>query len=855
MKNRLMRALALLTTVVMLTAVCVTASAATYPYDTQSGDSVKLRRYATKTSVVLATINEGDTVTVLSKAGDYYKIKYNGVTGYAMKEYIDAVKDGAAPATQQDALTGVTSYPYDTTTVARVKLRKTDTTDSPYLLVIPEDEMVTVYDVTSSGFAKIKYNGKTGYVMTNYIVLAAIPTPTPVPTTTVSPDALRYTALKAGDTGSQVRALQEALTELGYYEDKVDSKFGANTTAAVTTFQKRNGLTQNGEADQELQFLMFEGKPKNVKGYRKVIKTVPMVSGITIKSGNTGEVVEKMQARLKELGYYAAEINATCDKATVAALKAFQTKMSIASDGVATPDVLAILYGATAIASSEYVAPTPTPTVAPPTGKLQSGDKGDDVKKVQNRLTELGYFTGTIDGKFGTATVAALKAFQKKNGLTQDGVCGTKTIAVLFAANPVYALATTAPTPVTTTTTTTEITEANVVVIQSGSRGSAVLNLQKRLVELAYYTSRLDGVYLEDDIAAVRAFQKANGLKVDGVAGYQTQKIMFSQEAVTGDVGKTALSTMLRYGDTGSEVATLQNKLIELGYLTGTADGNFGVGTKNALVAFQKANNLVRDGVAGTNTQAILFSTNAVKNAVSTTATLKQGTIGDAVKDMQERLITLGYLTGASDGNFGSKTALALIAFQQKNGLAADGVAGSNTLAKLNSLNAVSSNGDTSSVNNAGAPTLSIAPSASNVRYANWYTEVKARCKLYPYATVYDFTTGLSWQVHMFSFGAHADAEPLTAEDTANMVKAFGGVNTWTPKAVWVVFSDGRVYMASTHDMPHEVDHIAGNNFAGHLCIHFPRTAEQVAAIGPYATSHQKAIDLGWTATLAMASR
>ncbi len=850
MKNRFVRALAILLAAALVLSACATAAAVTYPYDTTSGDSVKLRRYASTGSVVLATINEGDAVTILGKTGSFYKVEYNGVTGYAMIEYIDAVNEDTPDATQVP-LSAVDSYPYDTTTVARVKLRKSASVASQSLLVIPENEMITVYDVTSNGFAKVKYNGKSGYVMTDYIVLAAIPTPTPTPTITINPDAVKYTALAVGSTGSQVRALQEALTELGYYTGEIDSKYGSDTKAAVTTFQKRNGLTQDGEADQELQLLLYEGKPKNVKGYRKVIKTVPMVSGITIQSGNTGEAVENMQTRLTELGYYAGEINGTCDKATVAAIKAFQTKMSITADGVATADVLTILYSASAIASSDVVTPTPTPTVAPPTETVRYGDTGDDVKKVQTRLTELGYYTGSIDGKFGNSTLDALKAFQGKNGLTQDGVCGAKTRTVLFAANPIYASATATPTP----TPTMNITEDTVVTITSGSRGSMVLSLQKRLVELGYYTSRLDGVYLEDDIAAVRAFQKANGLTVDGKAGYQTQSVLYSDTAVRGDVGTTTLSTTLRYGDSGDDVTTLQNRLIELGYLTGTADGQFGVATKTALVAFQKANSLVRDGVAGTNTQSVLFSNSAIKNTVATTTTLKQGTVSDAVKDMQERLITLGYLTGTADGIFGSKTALALIAFQKQNGLSADGVAGSKTLTKLNSVSAVTATGSTSTITTSTAPTLSTTPSAASVRYANWYTEVKARCKLYPYATVYDFVTGLSWQVHMFSFGAHADAEPLTAEDTANMEKAFGGVNTWTPKAVWVIFSDGRVYMASTHDMPHSVQHITTNNFAGHLCIHFPRTAAQVAAIGPYATSHQKAIDLGWTATLALAAK
>ncbi len=851
MKKRFMHGLTMVLALALVLSACMSAAATTYPYDTVSGDSVKLRKYASTSSVVLATINAGDTVTILAKSGSFYKVEYNGYSGYAMCEFIDALYEDTVPTTTQDPLTGVSSYPYDTTTIARVKLRKSASTASKSLLVIPEDDIITVYDVTSNGFAKVKYNGKSGYVMTDYIVLASIPTPTPVPTVTVNPNAVKYTTLSTGAMGSQVRALQEALTELGYYSYTIDSKYGAGTKAAVMTFEKRNGLTQDGIADQELQYLIFEGKPKNYRGYRKVIKALPMVANVTISSGNTGEVVEKMQTRLQELGYYTGEINGICDKATVTALKSFQTKMSISADGVATPDVLTILYGATAISSGESVNPTATPTLTPPEDTVRSGDTGTDVENIQQLLANMGYYSGAIDGKYGNATITAVKAFQAKNGLTQDGVCGAKTVALLFSSSAVYAVATPTPAPATSVT----ITEDNVVVIRSGSRGTAVLNLQKRLVALNYYSSRLDGVYLEDDIAAVKSFQKKNSLTADGVAGYETQSLLYSEEAISGDVGTTTLSATLRYGDRGDDVLTLQNRLIELGYLTGSADGSYGVSTKQAVVAFQKANSLVRDGVTGTKTQAILFSTSAIANTVSTSTTLKEGSVSAAVTDLQERLITLGYLTGSADGVFGTKTALALISFQKQNGLTADGIAGTRTLKKINSLTAVTADGASSSVATTTAPTLSSAPSASSVRYANWYTEVKARSKLYPYATVYDFTTGISWQVHMFSFGAHADAEPLTAEDTANMVKAFGGVNTWTPKAVWVVFSDGRVYMASTHDMPHEVQHITTNNFAGHLCIHFPRTAAQVASIGPYATSHQKAIDLGWTATLAMASR
>ena len=218
---------------------------------------------------------------------------------------------------------------------------------------------------------------------------------------------------------------------------------------------------------------------------------------------------------------------------------------------------------------------------------------------------------------------------------------------------------------------------------------------------------------------------------------------------------------------------------------------------------------------------------------------------------MQMTLIDLGYLTGKADGVFGVQTFLALKAFQSNNGLPSDGVAGEKTLNILGSSTAkpAPTVPGATATPKPSAPPVNTAPTASQVRYANWYTEIRARARTYPYATIYDFNTGLSWKVHMFSLGAHADSEPMTAADTAIMVQAFGGKYTWTPKPVWVVMSDGRVYMASTHDNPHGVDHNTSNNFPGHLCIHFPRTQAEVTAIGDYATSHQAAIDLGWRTT------
>ena len=62
---------------------------------------------------------------------------------------------------------------------------------------------------------------------------------------------------------------------------------------------------------------------------------------------------------------------------------------------------------------------------------LKSGSKGNEVKEVQRRLKAWGYYSGAVDGVFGAGTKKAVIAFQKKNGLTADGVVGASTYKAL----------------------------------------------------------------------------------------------------------------------------------------------------------------------------------------------------------------------------------------------------------------------------------------------------------------------------------------------------------------------------------------------------------------------------------------
>ena len=61
----------------------------------------------------------------------------------------------------------------------------------------------------------------------------------------------------------------------------------------------------------------------------------------------------------------------------------------------------------------------------------RQGSTGEAVRTIQTKLKRWGYYNGAVDGVYGSKTVAAVKYFQRSNGLTADGVCGSKTLAAL----------------------------------------------------------------------------------------------------------------------------------------------------------------------------------------------------------------------------------------------------------------------------------------------------------------------------------------------------------------------------------------------------------------------------------------
>ncbi|MDU1845828.1 MAG: glycosyl hydrolase family 18 protein [Niallia nealsonii] len=146
----------------------------------------------------------------------------------------------------------------------------------------------------------------------------------------------------------------------------------------------------------------------------------------------------------------------------------------------------------------------------------------------------------------------------------------------------------------------------------------------------------------------------------------------------------------LKSGSKGAAVVDMQNKLKKTKLYIGKANGVYDSATKNAVVAFQKKYKLKADGIAGPTTlsklDSVAAATKSATTAVKKYPTLKLGSQGTAVKDMQNKLIKTKNYKGKALGKYDASTRSAVIAFQKKYKLKADGIAGPATLAKLDSV-------------------------------------------------------------------------------------------------------------------------------------------------------------------------
>ena len=607
--------------------------------------------------------------------------------------------------------------------------------------------------------------------------------------------AASYSTLEYGDRGSSVQQMQEALIALGYLNDEADGKFGTKTKQAVIAFQSMNGLTVDGKAGSKTLTLLYQlygGTSSSPE------ENVDYTSGNifggnynTLESGSKGDRVTLLQTALELLGYDVGTIDGKFGAGTKKAVVAFQSRYGLTADGKAGQKTLTMLEAVLAgenvpdSDASDDDADSTGGAYEIPSRTLRKGCTGADVKVVQSRLKELGYYTNSIDGIYGTGTVAAVTTFQAANGLTADGKAGSKTYAVLFSDSAVGADG-------QDNSGSGEAEEDSSGTVVDGwlvpertlrlyDNGDDVLSVQQRLQELKYFSGFVDGKYGTGTATAVSAFQAAHDLTADGVAGSKTYAILFSNDAKPAS---------------------------EAGGGNTSADGTDGVEI------------VVPEGGY---------------------VTLRTGDSGQQVTQLQTVLQNLHYnvqITGVYD----SQTVTAVKLFQRLNGLTIDGIAGKATQTALYSGSCVPGNVDLSY-----ATAVGIAPDGSDVQLLHWFNDVKNYLKENKIFTVYDPATGLSWKMKLYSPGNHADSEPLTAADAAIMYKAFGDQWTWSQRAVYVQLANGTWCIAAMPNMPHLSGSISDNDFEGHTCVHFPRTMTECAQNDPdYGVSVQNTIRKHW---------
>lgn len=69
--------------------------------------------------------------------------------------------------------------------------------------------------------------------------------------------------------------------------------------------------------------------------------------------------------------------------------------------------------------------------LTPALAAYRQGSQGEEVRVIQTKLKRWGYYTGGVDGIYGSETAEAVRYFQRQNGLTADGICGSRTLAAL----------------------------------------------------------------------------------------------------------------------------------------------------------------------------------------------------------------------------------------------------------------------------------------------------------------------------------------------------------------------------------------------------------------------------------------
>ena len=330
------------------------------------------------------------------------------------------------------------------------------------------------------------------------------------------------TVLRTGSRGGAVEQLQFWLNTISQYvasipSVSVDGNFGSRTAAAVRAFQRRYGLAVDGVVGEATwnaiyaQFFSIQSDNGTPNAY----------PGTALRQGDEGQNVRLVQFWLKiARTVYTALNNPTVDgqfgAATKRAVEAFQRYFGLTADGVVGRTTWNKLREVYTDIANDLLAEGLRPGAFP--GVLRRGASGRAVRELQYYLYLMHTYNPSlpsvnIDGNFGAATEAAVRAFQRSAGLTSDGVVGRATWENLYAQANILRQAG----PVVTV----NRMAYPGAPLEVGSEGPAVLYYTVLLTRIAYYYNAVSSpgtgsVYTDQTAAGTRSLQHLLGLPETG---------------------------------------------------------------------------------------------------------------------------------------------------------------------------------------------------------------------------------------------------------------------------------------------------------------------------------------------------
>ena len=516
----------------------------------------------------------------------------------------------------------------------------------------------------------------------------------------VSGEVVEGRTLQFGDEGDDVLELQQRLTELYYYTGNLSGRYREGTQAAVAAFQADFDLEATGIADAETQAYLY------ATPYRP------------LRYGSSGEDVKRLQTRLTALGYYTGKISGNYLEGTRSAISAFQEKSGLTATGEADVDTQAMLYAGDALSRQAKTA-QPSQTPAPengglvvaedgsaPAGAAEDGvvpfprqlarnDTGADVKQLQTRLTDLGFYDGPISGNFLVNTFRAVKAFQTQNGLKADGIVGEMTWNALFN-DPYVVLPGDTPKPTATPTPppfaiTVDVNNQVTTVYGRDENGDYTVVIREMLCSTGTKKNPSDvgdwvlsgrtarWCYFPTWGSYAQYWTKINASIAFHSVIYNSVSTMDLAVSSYNNLGKRASHGCIRlsvadakwvYDNCGKgTVVTITEDL--------PSDPELVASLK--MPPLNKKNMLPQETPAPT-PEPIYQSGSTPPLPLSK---LSKGDSSEAVYWLQKKLTELGYYHGKCSGTYLAGTQAAVKAFQKDNGLSASGTADVKTLERL----------------------------------------------------------------------------------------------------------------------------------------------------------------------------